>query len=787
MNVFDLWAKLSLDTSRYDQGLANASGLALNTGKQIISVFMDVADKLTGIVKQAVDSYSQYEQLVGGVETLFKESSNTVLANAQQAYRTAGISANEYMNTVTSFSASLIQSTGRGAQTDLAELEANLNEQYKTTKRHWEDRIALVEDSAQKVSLRRQMEDDLEMLKAHNKQVLAEAQEANMMSVSTAESLERAAQLADMAIVDMSDNANKMGTDMGMLMNAYNGFAKQNYMMLDNLKLGYGGTRAEMERLLKDAERLSGIKFDISSYADIVQAIHVIQEDLGIAGTTAKEATETIEGSLKMMKSAWQDMLVSFAGGGKTIEESMNGLVEAVGYVVQNIFPVVIQAIYGIADLIYGIAPIIAERLPELVTTLLPMLLETILFLVQAIVAELPYMVGALGDAVIGMLPQIVETFFVLFNSALTDIIPALLEVGMAMVIALGQGLADNAESLIDAIVFLLGFIVNLVIENFPTIYMLGLQIILALVQGLLENMNELTDMIMFALTELQRVIIDNIPAFLEMGMRILVAIAEGILLAIPSLLVSIGRVLGIVEKADRSVKDSGDSMKSSMDSTLTDMTFSMESASKRISQSSKDIGTVTESAYKQTKDYSKEVVANARWAEQLSTDVLTKLKISFEGMVDHSRRFYENLKYYVNQSLELLRELSNFSARPLVDASGVEMGCSAIINAVNGAIAALQRLNSTSAGGGGFGGGRASGGWISSGTTYLVGEEGPELITASSNAFVHDARETAGILGGRGDIYVTIQGDVYDDERSMRQKFRTAITQVIEEEMSYA
>lgn len=179
--------------------------------------------------KEVVAAYADYEQLVGGIDTLFKDSSQEIQRYAANAYKTAGLSANEYMETVTGFSASLIQSLGGDT--------------------------------------------------------------------------EKAAKYADMAITDMSDNANKMGTDMSSIQNAYQGFAKQNYTMLDNLKLGYGGTKQEMERLLADAEKISGVKYDISSYADVVEAIHVMQESMDIAGTTAKEAEATISGSVNALKS----------------------------------------------------------------------------------------------------------------------------------------------------------------------------------------------------------------------------------------------------------------------------------------------------------------------------------------------------------------------------------------------------------------------------------------------------------------------------------------------------
>lgn len=226
------------------------------------------------ITKMAVDSYADYEQLTGGIETLYKDSADAVLANAQQAFRTAGMSANEYMETVMQFSGSLLQSVGG-------------------------DTV-------------------------------------------------KAAQMADMALRDMSDNANKMGTDIERLQDAYRGFARGQYTMLDNLSLGYGGTRSEMERLLADAEAISGIHYDISSYADVVDAIHVIQTEMGITGTTAEEAASTISGSWNALKASWDNLLVSLAGGGDDIETAVQAVFDSLLTWLGNVGPRVLETVQGI-------------------------------------------------------------------------------------------------------------------------------------------------------------------------------------------------------------------------------------------------------------------------------------------------------------------------------------------------------------------------------------------------------------------------------------------------------
>ena len=795
MDVFELFAKLTLDTSRYDEGLANASGLAINAGKQIMSAFVDVGEAIFGVAKQAVDSYSNYQQLAGGVETLFKDASGVVMENASKAFATAGMSANEYMETVTSFSASLIQSTGRGAQQDLEALEENLDKQYKETKRHWEDKIALVKDSAEKTSLKRQMEDDLEMLKKHNKEVLAQAEASNMQSISTTESLERAAKLADQAIIDMSDNANKMGTDMASIQNAYQGFAKQNYTMLDNLKLGYGGTKAEMERLLQDAERLAGVKFDISSYADIVEAIHVVQTELGITNTTAEEAAGTIQGSMKALEAAWKDLLTSIAGGGIEMNQAIDNLVNTAEAFLENTIPIFEKALYGIGNLIQGIAPLVAERLPDLLATLVPMLVETAIYIVNSLVEALPQFVDTIGQALIDILPMLVETIVNLLDSLLTNIIPTLFEVAIQIILALGQGLADNLPQITDSVVQLLLFIIATIIEHLPEIIMVGLDIINGLVTGLLQNLNLITDSVVILIKTMVMTIIEHLPDILAAAIEIGAKIVAGIVLAIPSLIVSVGRMLGIVDEAKERVSDRAFSMQNDVSTSTSNISSELDnmiSNLNRKTNQARDEFSSTSDIASSTQDNmnakATDMVKTAHTTEK-EVQIFANNIVNIVGLARASlQTIYENITNIFDGMKLKMEEVGRIVVKPIVDPSGVQAGCAAIVDAVNQALEALRALNSANSGGGGnFGGGHASGGWMEAGTTYLVGELGPELVTPTRSGYVHTADETASMLGGRGDIHITIQGDVYDDEFSFRRKLRNAVVAVIDEEMSYA
>lgn len=406
MNLMDLFVKISVDDQASSQvetiGSKLKSGLA-TAAKVGAAAVAAAGTAIVAVGKQAIEQYAEYEQLVGGVETLFKQSADTVMGYAENAYKTAGLSANEYMNTVTSFSASLLQSLGGDT--------------------------------------------------------------------------EAAAKYADMAITDMSDNANKMGTSMEMIQNAYQGFAKQNYTMLDNLKLGYGGTKEEMQRLLEDAEKLSGIEYDISSYADIVDAIHVVQTEMGITGTTAKEASTTIQGSLASMKSAWQNLLTGVADDNADFEGLVNNFVDSIVAAGENIIPRINTVIKGLTQLI-----------TQASQTIIPLAVETLL-------QNLPSIVAA----------------------------------GMDMVMAIVNGILDNIDLLIDCVLELVDVVVDKLIENMPKLVEGGIRLIIALSVGLIKAIPQLVKKIPEIILALVKGFAAGASQILEVGKNIVRGIWDGI------------------------------------------------------------------------------------------------------------------------------------------------------------------------------------------------------------------------------------------------------------------
>lgn len=423
--------------------------------KALGSAIKQMGSAILNVGKQALESYADYEQLVGGVETLFKDSAGTVENYANNAYKTAGLSANEYMETVTSFSASLLQS----------------------------------------------------------------------LNGDTAKS----AQVADMAITDMSDNANKMGTDMTMIQNAYQGFAKQNYTMLDNLKLGYGGTKEEMQRLLADAQKITGIKYDISNLNDVYQAIHVIQGELGITGTTAKEASTTIQGSVASMKSAWQNMLTGIAtGNSENIGNLVNNLTDSVITAGQNIIPRVQEIINGVVAML----PQIVEKINEN----LPMFLESGGQIFQTLL-----------EGINSVIPNIGYTAFSIINQFLTGIIsnlPLILEMGINLLTELINGISQTLPDLIPVAINSIITMVETLLDNIDMIIDAGIQLILSLADGLMNALPQLIDKIPVIIDKLINAITNNLPKIIEMGITLIIKLAEGLIKAIPQLISKIPEII---------------------------------------------------------------------------------------------------------------------------------------------------------------------------------------------------------------------------------------------------
>lgn len=529
--VAEYEAILSLNTGDFKKGMADAESSFGTFSSKMASVGKGIAVGLTAaltaasaaivkIGKDAIEAYAEYEQLVGGVETLFKDSSDTVIKNAANAYKTAGMSANEYMATVTSFSASLLQSLGG---------------------------------------------DTVE-----------------------------AAKKADMAIVDMSDNANKMGTAIESIQNAYQGFAKQNYTMLDNLKLGYGGTKEEMQRLLADAQAISGIEYDISSYADVVDAIHVIQTEMGITGTTAKEASTTIQGSISSMKAAWTNLLTGMTDETQDFDTLMQNFFDSVVTVGENLIPRISVVLNGITSLVTTLAPQLVAMIPELLNQLLPALVSGAVSLVNAVVAALPGIISALMaalptliqgitqliqgilavlptllltivdtvvalipilvQAIVDLIPSLVETVLLIVDAiiasvpvliqALLDCLPQLLECVLQMVESLIQGLLGAIPNIIAALPQIIISIIEFLLSAIPQIIECGINLITSLVAALPEIIAAIVAAIPQIINGIINAVLNAIPQIIQAGINLLISLIQALPQIISTIVTAIPEII---------------------------------------------------------------------------------------------------------------------------------------------------------------------------------------------------------------------------------------------------
>jgi phage-related protein len=523
----------AIDKTGFESGIKNLGSLAQKGMAAVTAAVTVSSTAMAALGKSALDAYADYEQLTGGISTLFGaqdmslseyaeslgktvdsvsrdydrllQAQDNVMKNAAAAFKTAGMSQNEYMETVTSFSASLISSLGG---------------------------------------------DTL-----------------------------KAAEIADMAIVDMSDNANKMGSSMESIQNAYQGFAKQNYTMLDNLKLGYGGTKSEMERLLADAEAISGIHYDISSYADVVEAIHVIQTQMGITGTTAKEASETISGSLSSLGAAWSNMVVGIADDTQDFDSLIDDLVESAVTAAENIQPRVETIIGGLTKFVSGTSELLADALvgitdflPDMAAAgaeLFSALIDGISDNIDAISSAALQIIGTLVTSMAQLAPRLIEAaaravstlaknirenlpqikatarqLIIDFTDSLTESLPVIIEAAADILAAFIETIAENADVIIDGAVRILETLVTALVDNLDVLIDAAVQLVLALADYISENADELADTAIELIIEITAVLIQNAPKILAAAVILFGAMIEAMFKVKGELLMKLGEGL---------------------------------------------------------------------------------------------------------------------------------------------------------------------------------------------------------------------------------------------------
>lgn len=445
---------------------STAASVAKVVGGAIAAGTAAAAAGITAIATSATKSYGDFEQLAGGVEKIFKDSADTVKQYADRAFADAGLSANDYMEQVTGFSQSLI----------------------------------------------------------------------NSLNGDTA----RAAEIANKAIIDMSDNANTFGTDIASIQNAYQGFAKQQYNMLDNLKLGYGGTKTEMERLLADAEKFSGIHYDIDSFADVAEAIHVIQQEAAIAGTTQNEAAKTLTGSLGATKAAWANLITELGKPGGDIGAKMDDFIKSAKDFEGNLLPIFKRAIRGAVDLIASLAPQIIAEIPSLINELIPAALEAAEKLIAAIVEAFPQLVQSLANVT----PHIVKAVVGITETLVANL-PIFVQTLLELVLAVARAIIAELPRILKAIVKAVMSIIQILTapENLSAILEAGVM----LLEALVDSIPQILDALAVALPD----IISSIVAFLVDPKTLALIIRAGVTLfmalvqAIPQILDALFQAFG--------------------------------------------------------------------------------------------------------------------------------------------------------------------------------------------------------------------------------------------------
>lgn len=503
MNVFNLWGKLAIDgvdkakkdidsvtdnaeqnSSKLSKTLSALGGVSKIVGTAVVGAVGAVGTAIVGITKQAVSAYGEYEQLVGGIKTLLgDETAKQVLQYAEGAYASAGLSANKYMEMVTSFTASLLQ----GLNGDTAET----------------------------------------------------------------------ARVADMAIQDMSDNANKMGTSMEMIQNAYQGFSKQNYTMLDNLKLGYGGTKEEMQRLLAHATELTGIEYDISNLADVYNAIHAVQQELGITGATADEASTTITGSMSAVKASWENILVGLAGDNKKLSGLIQIFIDNLITMLKNMLPIVGQVLANVPNLIIGLVPIISKTLMELVPQLLTAISNVMTSLFSSIptlFSKLDEVLKQIADYIKKELPNAMNLFSTVSKGTkdlLTQLadyleknLPIVIDKAKVLMTQFGEKIKENLPTVVSKALDIMLSFSQTILEKLPKLVTIGMDLIKNLVQGIMASLPTLIAKAPQIITNLANAFSRSMTTIFAKGVQIIWEIIKGIISAIPTLIANIPKVI---------------------------------------------------------------------------------------------------------------------------------------------------------------------------------------------------------------------------------------------------
>ena len=785
-DVGDLTAKLTLDTVGFSTGISQvqslAGGLASGVGNAFSGLATAVGAAITGataavgaLVTESVKGFAEFEQLAGGAQKIFDQMDfSRIMEDANNAWMTMNISASEYISTINTVGAAFAASMGDAQAYETAQKGMQAIADYASgTGRS-------VEELNQKFA---------------------------MITRSTASYQSIADQFAGIlpatsqAFLEQAQNA-------GALSSSY--------------------------------EKLTDVP--IAEYQQaLVQALQQGVDALGLTENTALETENTVSGAFNAMVASWDNLTVALSSGGDSLDQALSTFVASAGNFADQVIPVIGQALEGVSQMIAGIAPVIAAEIPGLVATVGPMLLDAAVSIVATLSAALPSLISSITTSISAIIPSMATTVVSLIDSlvgvvipqivsfggnliaalaeslvnnaaqlsssflsalgsimdTLAQILPQIISAGVQIISALANSFSQNSTMIVGSVIQIVTVILTTLVQNIPTLIAAGMQIIQGLVSGIVSNMSMITSAVVQIITAFVSAILENLPMIFAAAVQIGLEIIAGVVFAIPALIVSVGKMLGIVSDGSSQVHRQTSSMVESVEGANTsikggfdDIISNLQTSQISLATTSKTITETSSHAATSAQENAKRVVSSAEMADRLATSANHNIILGFKTTLGEAEDFVANLNKTLAKTSDRLEKLAPAVIMPTVDPSGVISGCDAIIKAVEAAMLALDRLSkkTVSFGSGGSGSGRATGGWVSAGTTYLVGELGPELITPSRSGYVHTAEETEDILGGRGggDVVINISGDIYDDERSMRQKMKSAILGVLQEQVAY-
>ena len=755
-DVGNLTAKLTLDTSEFSTSVSGIQGMAENLASGVGSALGSVASVVGASVAAAaaavgklmvdsIQSFGEYEQLVSGAQKIFDQMDYSQIANdAANAWMTMNLSASEYLTMINTIGATLASTMGDQAGYDAAKQGLQAIADYASgTGRSVEElnqKFALITRST--ASYQSIADQFSGVLPATSAAFLEQAQSAGLLSAQ--------------------------------------------YQKLTEVPL---------------AEYQQAVVAMLSQGVDA----------LNLTGNAAAESTTTITGSVHALEAAWKNLVTGLADNTANLDQLFENVVNQAEIAIEQILPVFFTVLDGIGQLIADVAPLIAEKLPELLSTVAPMLLEAAVNIVNTLIAALPDMVNSIVESVVSIIPQFVSALISMLDVLIESVIPMIIKVAIMLVLALGESIAENANLIVVGIMELISFIVDTIVTNLPAIIEVGIEILMTLVFALVENEDLLINAVAELVVGLTTAIIQSAPQFIEAGVKIVLAIATGIVMAIPRLVVAIGQALGIIDEAKESVGTSLNGMVTDVNSASSSIDKTMNNTLTLVDSHATNISAIGASTISSVESNSANIESSAQNAER-------SLQVAYEESLRTAEGFQrstENVNEWVKKSTVKIYDangnvIDSFEATTRTVKShvddlndvtkqgqkSVENAMDNISNSADSAASnvedAVDRMNSSL---GRISGGtldisaRAGGGPVQAGVPYMTGEEGRELFIPRTDGYIMNHEDTEDFLSenARGEsIVININGDVYDNARSMKQKMRSAVLGIMQEQVAY-